>query len=274
MAIFEARLETPTEADGEYIFPTPIDTFEQRITNVEFQNASPIETIVSNDGAAFAYRFRLTAGQLPIIRFEYQENGPGLAENHFEPRNTRFERPSDALIAQITSQFPDLDLSLRVPKIIQFIGDQFSYGRREFALGDKDEFMQALECGLTEGSCVDMHTFAVTALRTIGVKAAYVMGCHIATGRDIYSTGHCWLNVRHEGVDHHWDISHHVQYGRREITSELNPKPGRRFALSTGRGHIFSGQDGAVEFPALSGFHLLSGALNMPKIRTLGRFKD
>jgi hypothetical protein len=258
MSQFECHLEQPVPCAGEYIFPVPIDTSEQKISQFVFEGVEPIETVQSLDGAATAFRFALKAGDLPIIQFS--------------PRETRFDQPSQALVEQISSQFTQMELVERVPNIIQFIADHFQYGQRDIALGDDETAMPALECGLTFGTCVDMHTLAVAALRAIGVQAAYVMGGHVATTKQSSPTGHCWINVRHEGVAHHWDISHHVQYGVKIITPELNPKPGRRFALSIGRGHVFAGQDGNVEFPALSGFQALTGDLKGQKLRTMGQF--
>ena len=272
MSQFECHLEQPVVSSGDYVFPVPINTFEQKIVQVIFEGAEPADIVQSLDGTTSAYRFSLQAGDMPVVRLKYDEAGPGLSEDDFVPRNSRFERPSPALVEQVSQQFPDLDLPLRIPWIIQFIGDHFQYGKRESALGDDLESVPALECGLTSGTCVDMHTVAVAALRALGVKAAYVMGGHVATPKPNWPTGHCWINVRHPGVAHHWDISHHVQYGVRNITPALNPKPGRRFALSIGRGHIFKGADGEVEFPALSGFHALSGEQKGQKLRTIGQF--
>jgi Transglutaminase-like superfamily len=272
MSQFECHLEQPVPRAGNYLFPVPIDTSEQKIGQITFDGVEPTDTISSLDGVASAFRFALKEGDLPIVRIAFEEPGPGLSDWHFKPRETRFDRPSQALLEQISSQFTQMDLSTRVLHIIQFIADHFQYGQRDVALGDDEAAMPALECGLTFGTCVDMHTLAVAALRAIGVEAAYVMGGHVATEKQSSPTGHCWINVRHEGVAHHWDISHHVQYGVKIITPELNPKPGRRFALSIGRGHIFSGQDGEVEFPALSGFQALTGDLKGKKLRTMGQF--
>jgi hypothetical protein len=274
MAIFECRLEEAVAAPGHYVFPVPMDTHEQKITDIGFEDCQPKDTIQDRDGSAKAFLFDLKEGQSACVRLTFEEPGPGLAAAFFVARDNRFERPSQALIDQIAGQFHTIPLSERVPMLIQFIADHFTYGRREATLGDEDEAMPALECGLTPGTCVDMHTLGVAALRSLNVKAAYIMGCHVSDARSEYYTGHCWMNVRHEDVPHHWDISHHVQYGVRTITPVLNPKPGRRFALSVGRGRVFEGVEGAVEFPALSGFHALDGSLKGEKLKTIGRFRD
>ncbi len=89
-----------------------------------------------------------------------------------------------------------------------------------------------------------MHTLAVAALRAIGIEAVYVIGGFVYAGKPEYPTGHCWLNLRAIGAAHHYDISHHVEYGLGPVTTALNPKPGRRFALGLGRGLRFGGRGG------------------------------
>jgi Transglutaminase-like superfamily len=274
MPIFECRLDMPVPFIGNYIFPKAIDTNEQAILDIRFENAEPIDEVLDLDGSTWAYLFSLKEGQTPKISMVFDEPGPGLAEAEFVPRNSRFDQPSQALMDQVNSQFEDVPLSERVGMILQFVGDHFTYGARDKHLGEESEAMPALECGLTPGNCVDMHTLGVAALRSMDVAACYVMGCHISEGKLEGPTGHCWMNVRHEGVPHHWDISHHIQYGVRKITPALNPKPGRRFAMSVGRGPVFAGLQGSVEYPSLSGFHALDGPSKGQKLRTIGRFID
>jgi transglutaminase-like putative cysteine protease len=271
MAVFEAFLEDPVEDAGLYLFPVAPDTWEQKITGVTFEGREPQAIVKDVQGRIAAYQFALKAGDQPMVKIAFDEPGPGLSDEAFMPGLSAFERPSQALMDQIAEEVAEAPLQIRVPALIQYVGDHFTYGARETHLGTGEDAMPALECGLTPGTCVDMHTLAVAALRAVGVPAAYVIGVHIAEPREQWSTGHCWLNLKCEGVSHHWDISHHVQYGVREITPKLNPKPGRRFALSIGRGPEFSGPDGVVSYPSLSGFHGLTGPSTGQKLRTLAR---
>lgn len=274
MGLFEAFLEEPVQDGGLYLFPVAPDTWEQKIESTTFEGAEPHAIVYDAQSRNAAYQFALKAGDQPLVRIAFDEPGPGLSDDAFVPGLSAFERPSQALMDQVAEEVADSPLQIRVPALIQYVGDHFTYGSRETHLGTGEEAMPALECGLTPGTCVDMHTLAVAALRSIGVPAAYIMGVHIAEAREQWSTGHCWLNLKCEGVPHHWDISHHVQYGVREITPKLNPKPGRRFALSIGRGPEFVGPDGAVSYPSLSGFHALTGQNAGQKLRTLARIRD
>ena len=197
-----------------------------------------------------------------------------MPDSAFIPGETGFDIASDELALQVAAAIPDGTPSERVAALMQFIADHFTYGMRETYLGVGETAMTPLASGITIGTCVDMHTLGVAALRSIGVKAAYVVGCQIAEGKQDYFTGHCWLNTKAEGVPHHYDISHHVQYDAGPVTPALNPHPGRRFMLNYGRGPIFDGPEGPVQLPSLSGFHMATGDQKGQRLRTFGRFVD
>lgn len=269
---FETFLSDPVPYDGHALYPVPPETHEQRVLQTDFDGAVPARVIRDADGCTSAWLLRLTAGAMVCVRHSFAPEGQGLPAAAFVPGTSRFDRASPALAAQIAELDLAADPAERCRAVIQFVADNFDYGRREQALGADETAMPALACGLTPGSCVDMHTAGVAALRAAGIAAAYVIGGHIAVGRTQHPTGHCWLNVLAPGTPPHWDISHHVQYGQRTITPVLNPRPGRRFALSHGRGLVFEGPEGKVSVPSLSGVHLLTGPLAGTKLPTLGRF--
>ncbi|WP_439545721.1 transglutaminase domain-containing protein [Sandarakinorhabdus sp.] len=269
---FEVFLAEPVPYDGHGLYPVPPETHQQQVLQTSFDGAVPERVIRDADGRTSAWLLRLTAGAVVRVRHSFRPEGQGLPAAAFVPGASPFERASPALAAQIAALDLPAEPAARCQVVIQFVADHFEYGRRERALGADDPAMPALACGLTPGSCVDMHTAAVAALRAAGIAAAYVIGGHIAVGRTQHPTGHCWLNVQAPGTPPHWDISHHVQYGRRTITPVLNPRPGRRFALSHGRGLVFDGPDGPVAFPSLSGVHLLTGPLVGQKLPTFARF--
>lgn len=271
-AFFETFLADPVPYDGYGIYPAPPETHHQCPLETTFSEAEPERMIRDLEGRTEAWLLRLRAGAMVRVRHSFVPEGEGLPTTAFVPGSSHFERASDDLAAQIAALELGADPAERCRAVIQFVADHFTYGRRETPLGADEDAMPALECGLTPGSCVDMHTLAVAALRAAGMEAAYVIGGHIAEGRTQHPTGHCWLNVRADGTPPHWDISHHVQYGHRTITPALNPRPGRRFALSHGRGLLFEGPEGAVGFPSLSGMHLLTGPLAGAKLPTRGRF--
>lgn len=269
---FETFLAEPVPYDGHCLYPVPPETHAQQVLQTSFDGAAPDRVIRDADGCTSAWLLRLTAGAMVRVRHDFRPEGQGLPAAAFVPGASPFERASPALAAQIAALDLAEEPAERCRAVIQFVADHFEYGRRERALGADEAAMPALACGLTPGSCVDMHSMAVAALRAAGIAAAYVIGGHIAVGRTQHPTGHCWLNVQAPGTPPQWDISHSVQYGLRTITPVLNPRPGRRFAMSHGRGLVFDGPDGPVAFPSLSGVHLLTGPLAGTKLPTLGRF--
>jgi hypothetical protein len=271
--VFTIRTAAPVSAGGIYITPFAPDTREQTVAATEFEGCRVLGIVRARGSAQRGILLELLEGDEPAIRYRFREPGAGLDLSAFAAGTSRFDRPSEALAAQVVAALPDGAAHDRVPALMQFIADRFTYGNRERRLGDDTEAMPPLDaCDLTRGNCVDMHTTAVAALRALGMPATYVIGCFVYEGMDEYPTGHCWLNVDAPGAPHHYDISHHVEYGLGPVTPALNPKPGRRFALATGRALQFDGPEGTVELPSLSGFHALSGTARGQKLRTIGRF--
>ena len=49
---------------------------------------------------------------------------------------------------------------------------------------------------------------------------------------------HCWVVTRDKTHGYReWDIAHFLKMGRRDVHAGLNPKPGRRAAISHSMGH-------------------------------------
>ncbi len=273
MEIFAIRTAEPVSAGGVYIVPFAPDTREQTVTATSFEDCRVVGVVRARGAAQRGFLLELKEGDTPVVSYRFASAGPGLEPAAFATGASRFDRASQALAAQAVAAARGGTPAERVPELVQFIADRFTYGNRDRYLGDDTEAMPSLDaCDLTTGNCVDMHTTAVAALRAIGVPATYVIGCFVYEGKDEFPTGHCWLNVDAPGAPHHYDISHHVEYGLGPVTPALNPKPGRRFALGVGRGLQFEGPDGPVELPSISGFHALTGDVKGQKLRTIGRF--
>ena len=272
MATFDLSLDAPVAEAGLYIAPVAPDTPNQRVLATEFEGVAPVAMVRAGNSGQAAWLCRLAVGAVPRIRYRFAEDGGAWPEWAFQPAGTRFDVASDALAAELAEGVPGGLAAARVPALMQFVAERFQYGKRPRYLGDDGDAMPALGCDLNTGTCVDMHTVGVAALRAIGVEAVYVIGGFVYAGKDDYPTGHCWLNLRAAGASHHYDISHHVEYGLGPVTPALNPMPGRRFALGLGRGLVFEGPEGAVEIPSLSGWYGLEGATKGVKLRSIGRF--
>ena len=264
---FEITLDAPVAAAGTYIAPVAPDTPDQLVLETRFGGVAPVAMLRAGNSGQSAWVFRLAAGDRPCVTYRFAEGGGRWPEWAFRPAGSRFDVASPALAAELAGVEG-------VAGVMQFVADRFSYGKRARHLGDDLDAMPGLGCDIHTGTCVDMHTVGVAALRAIGVEAVYVIGGFVYDGLAEYPTGHCWLNLRADGAAHHYDISHHVEYGLGAVTPALNPKPGRRFALGLGRGLVFDGPAGAVEIPSLSGWYGLDGAARGVKLRTIGRFAD
>jgi transglutaminase-like putative cysteine protease len=272
MPHFDLIPDEPVARPGHYIAPVAPDTRDQRVVATEFHDAAPLAMVTARNSGQAAWLFRLEAGARPRIRYRFEEAGGDWPHWAFRPAGTRFDAASPDLATEAAELAPGGAPAQRVPALMQAIADRFTYGKRARYLGDDQEAMPALGCDLNTGTCVDMHTLGVAALRALGIEAVYVIGGFVYADRAEFPTGHCWLNLRAAGAAHHYDISHHVEYGLGAVTPALNPKPGRRFALGLGRGLAFDGPEGTVEIPSLSGFYGLEGAARGVKLRSIGRF--
>jgi hypothetical protein len=269
---FDLTLDAPVAEPGTYIAPVAPDTPDQRLLATEFEGVAPLAMIRAANSGQMAWLCRLEAGATPRIRYRFSEEGADWPSWAFHPAGTRFDLASPALAAEIAQGVPPGPPARRVPALMQWVADRFQYGRRPVHLGDDLDAMPALGCDLHTGTCVDMHTLAVAALRSIGIEAVYAIGGFVYAEKPQHPTGHCWLTLRAVGAPHHYDISHPVEYGRGRVTPALNPKPGRRFALGLGRGPRFAGPEGEVEIPSLSGWYGLSGTSRGLKLKSIGRF--
>jgi Transglutaminase-like superfamily len=275
MPTLEVALEAPAETAVACLFPVAPDTSLQTVRETIFSGVEVAGRVWSSDGRVEAWHLRLRAGNVARVVHHFDQGGPGLPDAAFAARPHRLDTVSPALATQVARVAPHGPVCARAPAIIQWVADRFCYDKGGTSYGDGELAAPALADGPKAGTCVDMHTAAVAALRAAGIEAAYVIGVHVPEGRDSQRTGHCWINLRAHGVPTHWDISHHVQYGVSTITPAENPRPGRRFALGHTRAPVFDTPDGPLEIgPALNGFHLIEGPQRGLKAPTLARFPD
>lgn len=161
-----------------------------------------------------------------------EAQGADYPEGMFRPRGTRFTRFADALLDEVAAIAPGAPEAERARAIACHTAERFTYGHPETRFNDGLDAIPALGCGLTEGSCVDINTYFIAALRAAGIAAGYVTGFFFpAEKRDWCSDGHCWVVTRIGGQTQEWDIAHHLKMGRRDIAPGLNPKPGFRAAV-------------------------------------------
>lgn len=149
-----------------------------------------------------------------------------------------------ALVARLTGGADPVEAERRV---IEHVARVFTYGHEEERFTDGHPDVPALACGLIQGACFDIHTYAVAARTGAGLSAIYLAGVFVPTGQDSIADMHCWFAARAGDRAEQWDLSH-------DIIAGVSPVPGfgtikgRRQLLSSGRGLTFRiGSNALVE---------------------------
>lgn len=168
----------------------------------------------------------------PDVTFCYDfSDSPGAyPEAIFHPAPSRYTRAAPALVAEARSIAGEGDDLSRATRIARAVAERFDYGHPEHKFTDGFDHVPHLACGLTEGSCVDIHTYFLASLRAAGIEAGYVVGYFFPEG-GACTSGHCWAVTRTGGQTQEWDISHFLQIGRRDAGPALNPKGGFRLPV-------------------------------------------
>ena len=270
MTCWSFSLEAPLEATATLLFPLPINTPEQRVADVRVEGGQSHGPLQAQNSGQRALRLTVEAGAEPRVVVDFATEPQPFEPWAFAPTGGVHDTPSADLVDLMGRVAPaGLPAADRVWRIVRHVESSFSYGRRDLGLGDDTDAIPALECDLQRGTCIDIHTYSVAALRAAGLEAAYVSGAFLAEGHSKGLSGHCWFVVRAEGVPHHWDISHFLEYGLGPVQPMLNPKPGMRQALSVGRDLVFAGPDGPVTLTRLSGFNRLGARGGAERLATV-----
>ncbi len=206
------------------------------------------------EGGSFSLTGDKTTGQLAALieprgdrvalAYDFADGGPGYPEAIFRPHASRYSRPADALVTDaLRIAASARDGHAGIEAIVADTASKFDYGHPEVRFYEGRDAVPHLACGLTEGSCVDINTYLVAALRAAGFEAGYVTGYFFPEEKQGTCLDmHCWVVTRHDGVVQEWDIAHHLKMGTRTICCGLNPKPGSRVALAHSMG---------LDFPAV-----------------------
>lgn len=179
-----------------------------------------------------------TSGQPVTLTTRFAAGAADYPDALFTPRHNRFTLPAEALAAEARELSGAAGGGAAgLVALVNHVAGLFSYGHPEARFYDGQDEIPAL-CGMTEGSCVDINTYLVAALRAAGYEAGYVTGYFIpAEKRDRCDDMHCWVVTRHAGLVQEWDIAHHLKMGLRDIAPGRNPKPGVRVAMAHSMGH-------------------------------------
>lgn len=161
------------------------------------------------------------------FRYTFPDHPGGYPEAIFNPAPSRYTRAAAALVDEAQQIAGTGDGLTRAIRIARAVAERFDYGHPDQKFNDGFDHVPHLSCGLTQGSCVDIHTYFLASLRAAGIEAGYVVGYFFPEVGDCTS-GHCWAVTRIDGQVQEWDISHYLQIGRRDVGPALNPKGGFR----------------------------------------------
>ena len=159
----------------------------------------------------------------------------------FAPRLTRYTQAADALAEASREVAQKASGGLAgITALVAEAEARFSYAHPEARFNDGTDEVPYLSCGMTPGSCVDINTYLVASLRAAGYEAAYFYGYFFPEERGgMTDDGHCWVATRHAGEILEWDIAHHIKAGLGPTQPGLNPRPGKRVAMTHSMGHRY-----------------------------------
>jgi transglutaminase-like putative cysteine protease len=184
----------------------------------------------------------------------FSASGPGLSSDAYRPEGTPVTTAATELAQESRQIARSAGGGLAgIAAIVADTSARFTYGDMPLAepwYSGQDP-VPIVAC--TTGNCIDINTYLVAALRSAGYDAAYLT-CYFFDDdpQGIASGMHCWVRTRHDGVVQDWDIAHFKKAGRLDVSANLNPVPGRRFALAFGRDHVFSWQGLDIRLPTPS----------------------
>lgn len=238
---FQLGYRVPVTPGAHVLAPGGFDTPHAvcQSLHVTGGTAEPIEEATTGQRA---YRITTDAPELRLTWTFRQAPGSAYPDITFQPKPSRYTRFAEALAAETAEIAPKANPADRAVAIARATAERFTYGHPEDRFNDGFDEVPALGCGIAEGSCVDINTYFIAALRSAGIDAGYVTGVFFPTEKDgAAEDGHCWVVTRIDGVCQEWDIAHHLKMGTRAVAPGLNPKPGFRAALFHSMG---------LEFPA------------------------
>jgi hypothetical protein len=216
------------EGTHALIAPGGLVTPHGSCTGFTVEGGEAVKCIEATTGQS-AFKVSPTSGSIALTwRFDSKACGP-YPQAMFAQRDNRFTRFADALASEAATAAGDLHGLSRAKAVARAAAERFSYGHPETVFNEGLDEVPALGCGLVEGSCVDINTYFIAALRAAGIEAGYATGFFFPSEKSDHCTdGHCWVITRIDGETQEWDIAHHLKLGTRDIQPGLNPKPGFR----------------------------------------------
>lgn len=234
---FTIEVTVPRGA-GLLLAPQGLSSPAGTLTAVEVAGAAIRETRESETGQTAI--MAEPSGSETVFRYSFERRPRPYPDQMFRPTNSRYVRTADALLEETRDLARGASGLEAARRIACEVAERFTYGHPETRFNDGLDHVPALGCGLTEGSCVDINTYFLAALRANGIEAGYVTGYFFPAEKgDWCEDMHCWVVTRIGRETQEWDIAHHLKLGTRDIRPARNPKPGFRLAMAHSMGLSF-----------------------------------
>jgi transglutaminase-like putative cysteine protease len=249
------RIEARAPAGTLLAWPNPPPLMGLEVTGIETRHVDVLGEAASDFGAQHAWVARVS-GPSPSITLRYSEAVTFAPDWAWTPPDVALNRPSTELVALAREITSGLEGQTRVYAIMRHVSSVFHYGHGEGRFTDDALAVPALTCGLTRGSCVDIHTYAVAALHASGIDAAYCAGVFWRDGLTTFEDMHCWIIVGGD-TPSVWDISHDL-IASRDVAPNFDSVSGRRFPLALGRSVSYSWGGATWQFSHFAKPHVLT----------------
>jgi len=252
------RATIDVEPGDTILLPAPPTLFGLE-ASVDLEGMVQIGHALSDVGPQQAIIAKATTSQ-PQAIYEWRATSDApTPEWLWSPPEHPLNRAGSDLQDHARQLAKDRTASEAVQAVLQHVAEVFRYGHGEGRFTDGTGSVPLVSCGLTRGTCVDIHTYSVAALRAAGLRAAYVAGVFWPDGESIARDMHCWLVVDGEPTTF-WDIAHDL-IAVRTPQHDLHARPGIRFLLSIGRGQRFRGHGVNVEISHFAIPHCVRGGV-------------
>lgn len=239
-----ARVDFEAAPGDVLLLPGPVDLFGLT-SSLSLEGLEEIGSAPSNFGPQRAVVARADRSA-PSATYSWQRADADQDANWlWSPPDHPLVRAAPELAARMKRLAAGLSPSETETAVLAHVASSFRYGHGQGRFTDGADAVPALSCGLMRGSCVDIHTYAVAALSSVGVRAAYVAGVFWPESEIVAHDMHCWIATLGDR-QRFWDVSHDIMAGR-EPQPDFLAKPGRRLAFSIGRGQRFAWRDGTIE---------------------------
>lgn len=216
--------------------PVPPTTATQRSIGMELPCCWQFDSVMAANVQQEAL-FVAPTDRFAGSHFSMQVSIPAgaRADSHFDaPDMPCFCPGADALEVCEGLSLAGMDDQKRVDAIVECLKNKYRYQH-----GTNSDL--PLTCDLLVGNCLDINVAFIRLLRTAGIRSAYYIGYFFEAGKaQECDDWHCWVDTLSERGYESWDIAHFLKRGRSDVGPALNPIPGMRVALSTGRDLQFS----------------------------------